>query len=244
MRAGLSGGFMVRRQAALARIAACMALFAGSALSAQSIQPIIVEYTQKAAGRFEVTNNTLTPMAVVLEPKSFTIGRDGKATYRALDPNIHLELSEMSFRVEPQQTHYVFYKANAAALPAWFTVYAVFSPIQNDQGLKVRIMLPHTVYLYQKKPIDKEAISIEKAEYDAGRGVVDCDVENTSSSLVRVQEVSAVAGKSSSPGAGFPLLPHGARHIEVDWKETTPPSYLLFHFPHFDIRQPLSIKGQ
>ena len=186
----------------------------------------------------------MVSMAVVLEPKSFVIGLDGKATYRPLDPGIHIDLSEMSFRVEPQQTHYVFYKAHADTLPAWFTVYAVFSPIQKNQGLNVRIMLPHTVYLYQKKPIDKEAISISKAEYVAGSGAIACDVENTSSSFVRVQEVRAVGDKASSLGSGFPLLPRSTRHIEVPWSETAPPSYLLFHFPHFDLKQPLSVRDQ
>src|ERR1700748_1913885 len=128
------------------QVVVCMALLIGTRSFAQSIQPVILEYTEKADGKFELTNDTLTPMAVVLEPKSFDITPDGRGVYRPLDAKIHIELSSMSFRLEPKQSYYVFYKAHADTLPAWFTVYATFSPIRSDPGLKVRIMLPHTVY--------------------------------------------------------------------------------------------------
>jgi len=108
-------------------LAACSALFLGTTVFAQSIQPVIVEYIEKGEGKFELTNNTLTPMAVVLEPKSFNITPDGRGVYRPLDSGIHVELSTMSLRLEPKQTYYIFYKAKAEVLPAWFTVYAVFS---------------------------------------------------------------------------------------------------------------------
>jgi hypothetical protein len=72
--------------------------FVGPASAAQTITPVIMEYTGKAGGRFELTNDTLTPMAVVLEPRSFSIGPDGKGLFRALDPGhplrtLHHELS-------------------------------------------------------------------------------------------------------------------------------------------------------
>jgi hypothetical protein len=232
-----------RKRIALVLCAGIVLLF-HAACVAQTIQPIIVEYTVKADGKFEVTNGTLTPMAVVLEPKSFSIASNGRATYRPLDPGIHLDLSSMSFRLEPQQSYYIFYKASAETLPAWFTIYAVFSPIQKEQGVRLRVMLPHTVYLYQKRSVPKEAIHIEQAEFDPGRNLVICDVENTSASLIRAQEARAVGGKESSEADGFPLLPRSERHLEIPWNQTGPPSYLLLRFPHFDIKEPLKVKSQ
>jgi hypothetical protein len=211
---------------------------------AQTIQPVITEYTEKAEGKFEVTNDTLTPMAIVLEPKSFSITPEGRGVFRQLDSGIRLELSSMSFRLEPKQSYYVFYKAHAETLPAWFTVYAVFSPIKADPGMKVRIMLPHTVYLYQKKPIDKSAFHIEQSAYLTQKDTVICDLENKGSSLVRVQDVRAVTGKTSVVAAGFPLLPGSSRHLEIAWKEKVRPDYLLLHFPHFDVKEPLTAKDQ
>lgn len=222
----------------------CSSLFLGATVFAQSIQPVIVEYVEKGEGKFELTNNTLVPMAVVLEPKSFNITPDGRGVYRPLDPGIHVELSTMSLKLQPKQSYYVFYKARAEALPAWFTVYAVFSPIQNNEGLKLRIMLPHTIYLYQKKPIGQESIHIQQASYLTQKDSVICDLENVSPELVRVQEVRAVAGKTSVVAAGFPLLPGSPRHVQFEWKEKVPPEYLLLHFPHFDVKEPLIAKNQ
>jgi hypothetical protein len=220
------------------------ALFHGTMAPAQTVQPVIVEYTGKASGRFQLTNTSLAPMAVVLEPKSFSIGPNGKGKFRPLDSTIHVDLSTMSFRLEPQQSYYVFYKAHSDTLPAWFTVYAVFSPIAKEDGLKLRIMLPHTVYLYQKKPVDKGAIHIQEAAYHAGANTVVCDLDNQSSSLVRVQEVHVVGGKESVQVDGFPLLPGSPRHLEITWKQPDPPSYLLLRFPHFVLKEPLNITNE
>jgi hypothetical protein len=225
-------------------IAACIALFLWPPAFAQTIQPLIVEYNGKAGGKFQVTNNTLDPMAIALEPKSFKLDDKGSATYRKLDDSIHLELSTMSFRLEPKQTYYIFYKAHADILPAWFTVYAVFSPIRKDDGLKVRIMLPHTVYLYQKKPIGKTAIDVKTVAYLPDKKLIVCDLENMSQALIRVQQVRADGGKTPVFAGGFPLLPGSLRHLEIPWEEATPPTNLLIHFPHFDVKEPISIRNQ
>jgi hypothetical protein len=224
--------------------AACIALFLWPPVFAQTIQPIIVEYNGKAGGKFQVTNNTLEPMAIALEPKSFSLDDKGWATYRKLDDSLHLELSTMSFRLEPKQTYYIFYKAHSDILPAWFTVYAVFSPIRKNEGLRVRIMLPHTVYLYQKNPIDKAAIDIDKVIYFPEKKLIVCDLKNTSQSLIRVQQVRADGGKTPVFAGGFPLLPGSPRHLEISWDEATPPSELLVHFPHFDVKAPIGIQNQ
>lgn len=141
-------------------------LLAGSCVLAQTVQPVISEYQVKADGKFALTNGTLTPMVVVLEPKSFSITPDGQGVFRPLDRDIHVELSAMSARLEPGQTYCVFYKAHADQLPAWFTVCSTFSSVQHHPGLDVRIMLPHTVYLYQKHPLNKEEINIPRQMRD------------------------------------------------------------------------------
>jgi hypothetical protein len=181
-------------------------------------------------------------MAIVLEPKSFSIALDGKGVYRPLDPGIHVKLSTTSFRLEPKQTYYVFYKATADTLPAWFTIYAAFSPIMGGPGIKVRVMLPHTVYLYQKKPIDRGSIHITQVSFERKTDTVLCDLENTGTGLVRVQAVRAVAGKTSVVAGGFPMLPGSSRHLSIEWKEKGRPEYLLLQFPHFDVKEPLAAK--
>ena len=216
----------------------------GSCLLAQTVQPVISEYQLKADGKFALTNGTLTPMVVVLEPKSFSITPDGQGVFRPLDQHIHVELSAMSARLEPGQTYYIFYKAHADQLPAWFTVYSTFSSLQHHPGLDVRIMLPHTVYLYQKHPLNKEEINVPIATWQAAAKTIVCDVENHGTSLTRVQDVRMSGPHASESSGGFPLLPLGRRHLELSWDEKQPPDTLQFRFEHFTLKVPIVPGGK
>jgi hypothetical protein len=216
----------------------------GSRAIAQTVEPVISEYGVNADGKFALTNGTLTPLVVVLEPKSFSITPDGQGVFRPLDHDIHVDLSAMSARLEPGQTYYVFYKAYADRLPAWFTVYSTFSSLQHGPSMDVRIMLPHTVYLYQKKRLAKEEINIASATWEPGAKKIVCDVENRGFSLVRVQEVSITGPHTSESTAGFPLLPAGRRHLELSWDEKQPPETLQLRFERFTLKQSLAIRGK
>lgn len=216
----------------------------GYCASAQTVSPVIVEYKTKAEGRIALTNNTLTPMAVVMEPKSFSITADGNGVYRPLDPDIHLELSAMSFRIDPGQTYYVFYKAKADKLPAWFTVYAIFSSLKHTGGLDVRILLPHTVYLYPKKPMGPSAVQVKDAAYSAKTNKVVCDLDNPGPDLERVQEVLVAGSGKSAPAAGFPLLPGAHRHVEVNWTEKETPQTITIRLERSTLKQAINTSNQ
>src|SRR3569833_1448207 len=60
---------------------------------AQTVSPVIAEYKTMAEGRIALTNNTFASLAVVLEPRSFSVTPNGIGVYRPLDPTIHVELS-------------------------------------------------------------------------------------------------------------------------------------------------------
>ena len=207
---------------------------------AQTISPIITEYKGKGEGKIELTNDTLTPLVVVLQPESFSIAPDGKAIYRPLDPGIHVDLSTTSVRLMPKQEYYVFYKTHADTLPAWYTIYATFSPVERGPGLNVRIMLPHTVYLYQKDSLQNADVHAASATYDPAKKMIVCDIENISKVYGRMREGSAKAGKESVSVGGFPLLPGNPRHLEIPWTGNNPPELLTFHFDRFDIRLPVT----
>lgn len=76
----------------------------GAFAHAQTVRPVINELGDPAKGRVEYVNDSLFPLNVVLEPRSFTVSETGEITYRPLDPDIHLKLSTTSFRIQPQQT--------------------------------------------------------------------------------------------------------------------------------------------
>ena len=102
--------------ARILKILVGLALLA-SAAHAQTISPVIVEYREKAQGKFQLFNDSDFPLNVVLEPQSFSVNSEGAPTFRALDPSIHVRLSTMSFRLAPRQTYTVFYQASADSLP-------------------------------------------------------------------------------------------------------------------------------
>ena len=211
----------------------------------QTVSPVIVEYKVKAEGRIALTNNTLTQMAVVVEPRSFSIAPDGNGEYRPLDPGIHVQLSSMSFRIDPGQTYYVFYKAKADKLPAWFTLYSTFSSVKHTSGLDVRILLPHTVYIYPKKPLGQgNTVQATHVAYSPGTKKIVCDLENNSPNLDRVQEVVIVSGGKSTSEPGFPMLPGGRRHLEFAWNETGPPEAIQFQLQHSRLRLPIALEDR
>jgi hypothetical protein len=217
---------------------------ASAPLRAQQVQPVIMEYRNKAEGKFSVVNTTLEPMVVVLEPKSFSISPNGRGTFRALDPGIHVQLSTMSVKLQPLESYTIFYKADADAFPAWFTIYATFSPARTvGASISVRVQLPHTVYMYQSKPVDREEIHVINARYSVSSHKLVLDMMNMGKSLTRVQEVRASAPHvDPATVSGFPLLPGALRTVEVAWKGSEPPTSLNIDFEHFTLKPSFAIE--
>ena len=224
---------------------ACLGLIAGvsglgsAGLTAQTVQPLVAEYSEHGAGSFEVTNSSLSPSIVVLEAKSFTITADGTALFHALDPAIHLDLSNTSLRLEPKQTARVFYKVTADSVPAWLCIYASFSSLKKNPGLNVKVMLPHTIYLYQKQPLTKASLTLSDVHYDADKKEVIGELTNQSAMAGRAASVEVSGPHSSSSQGGFPLLPHQHRTLAIEWKSDQPPRDLAIDFAHFSLKQPV-----
>src|SRR5438477_6059766 len=163
----------------------------------QTVRPLINELSNPAKGRVEYVNDSLTPLNVVLEAKSFSVSETGEISYRPLEANIHLKLSTTSFRIQPQQTYYVFYEASTEPSPAWFVIYANFSgfPFRTAQGMNVRLQLPHTVYLLPKQQAEKADVRVVRAELDTTDNKVLLEVENTGDNFGRVLQTQLANGK-------------------------------------------------
>ncbi len=189
-------------------ILVCLFFFARSA-PAQTISPVIVEYTDKADGRFQLYNDGDIPLTVVVEPHSFTVDSTGMATFRKLDPEIHVQLSATSFRLAPKQTYYVFYKATTETYPNWFTIYATISGATTPTGLKLALELPHTVYLLGHKSLAESNVTWNKAELtvQGGKRRISAQVENHGTDYGRVQEVEVSDQFGQANLRGLSALP-------------------------------------
>jgi hypothetical protein len=216
-------------------------LFLAPLAAAQTVSPVIVEYAEKADGRFQVYNDADIPITVVVEPHSFTVDSTGKAVFRKLDPGLHVELSSTSFRLGPKQTYYVFYKATTETYPNWFCIYSTVSGPVTATGLKLAIELPHTVYLLGRKSLEQSQVSWNRAEISAegGKRLVTAEVENHGAELARVQEVEVTSTGGKQTFSGFPLFPGQRRAIELDWDQPGVPQRIVLKFPRFKLESGL-----
>ena len=216
-----------------------------STANAQTVRPLINELNNPAKGHVEYVNDSLTPLNVVLEVKSFTVSESGELSYRPLDPNIHVRLSATSFRVQPQQTYHVYYEANSSQSPAWFVVYAAFSgfPFRTAQGMNVRLELPHTVYLLPKQSVQKADVHITRAELNPAGDKVLLTVENTGDNFGRILQTNIVYSKKKQEAPGFPVFPHAKRILEVALDNKAEgenvPLQVSLEFQNFKIEQKL-----
>ncbi|MFL5401515.1 MAG: hypothetical protein ACJ8BF_01715 [Gemmatimonadales bacterium] len=201
------------------------------------MSPPIAEYQEKARSSFQLRNPSLFPITVVLEVRGFTVSEEGEVQDVSLDTSrIRVKLSEMSFRIPPRGTRTVFYEASSDSLPAWFNILSAMSGTKTENGLNVRILLPHVVYLNQKQSLRKDDVAIRAFQFDPAGKKARVQLENLSPNLGRVYQLTVANGRSSSqPGAGFPLLPRKRRWAEVGWESSTPPDHLTLRFSRFTI---------
>jgi hypothetical protein len=209
------------------------------------VSPVINELNNPAKGHIEYRNDSITPLNVVLEIRSFTVSETGELSYRPLDSNIHVRLSTTSFRIQPQQTYHVFYQASSTASPAWFVIYANFSgfPFRTAQGMNVRLQLPHTVYLLPKQSVQKQEIHVNRAELNLTDNKVAIEVENTGDNFGRVLETQLLYSKKKQEAPGFPVFPHSKRILEVPLETRAEgenvPIDVSLQFQNFKIEQKL-----
>jgi len=234
---------MTSRGPGTGRIAALI-LFAALVLpvspQAQTIRPVVLEHTKtKAQGRFELVNDGVTPLNVVLEARSFDITEAGEPVYRPLDPRIHLRLSAMSVRIPAKQSRFVFYEATCDSLPAWFVIPCTFSGLPPVGGLEVRVELPHTVYLVQKAPLAREDVAIRTAVFDADKRVVTVELENVGPRLGRAMEADVTAGRHHARQPSFPMPPRARRWLAIPWSESRNPERVVIRFRGFSVEQKL-----
>jgi len=204
---------------------------------AQSVSPPIAEYQGHARSSFQLSNQSIFPLTVVLEVKGFQVTERGEVQDAPFDSTrIHVKLSTMSFRIPPRGTYTVFYEASADSAPAWFNILSAMSGARTDAGVNVRILLPHVVYLNQKQPLRQEEVAVRAFELDSTAKVARVQLENTGPNLGRVLQVTAASGKAQSPpGSAFPLFPHSRRWTEVPWSLDSIPNRLQIRFAKFTI---------
>jgi hypothetical protein len=120
-------------------------------LFGQTISPLAVEYGKKASGEFTITNTSLRPVAVIIEPMDFTAGKDSRVRTSPLSPDVHIKLSEKSAKLGPQQEHKFFYDATCPANHCAFMLSVKVMPVQHvTDGVGVAVTMGTAVYICPK----------------------------------------------------------------------------------------------
>ena len=223
----------VLRPASFVLAAAALPRLAAS----QTVSPPIAEYQERARSSFQLSNESLFPLNVVLEIRGFDVTEEGEVVDAPFDSSrVKVKLSAMSFRIPPRGSYTVFYEASADSLPAWFNILSAISGAKTDAGLNVRILLPHVVYLNQKAPLRKEEVAVRSVVVDSARHRVRIRLENTGPRLGRVLQVAAGRGKEmTAPGPAFPLFPGMVRWTELDWPGDSLPDRVTVKFAKFTL---------
>lgn len=206
----------------------------------QTVRPVIVEYSGKRIhGKFDLVNDQLMPVNVILEARSFDVTEDGDPVFRPLDPGVKLKLSEMSFRLPAQQSRTIFFEARAESVPTWFTIYSTFSGMPRRQGIDLEVELPHTVYMLPKQPLGAADVKVESAVWDSVAKNVALRLKNVGPRLGRVEEVEARGKKEKRQSGSFPLLPGASRRVLIPWDAPVPPSTYRLKFQRFVLEDSL-----
>ena len=214
--------------------------------SAQTVRPLIDENVLKAAdkvarGKIEYLNDSLQPLTVTLDVRSFTVSEVGDISYRPVDPGIRLKLSAMSFRIMPQQVYSVWYEASAEQLPAWFVIYATFSGFhaKTPQGFRIQVQLPHTVYLLPKNAVGKDQLALVATSYSTNDKKIIIRVKNTGTTLARVLETEVLGKHTQSNNSGFPIFPQAERQVEISWTGDAMPEKVRLRLERFTLEGPV-----
>jgi hypothetical protein len=125
-----------------------MAFLTSTAAKAQTVAPVWTECSNKCSGSFEITNNGLTPLQFTVETSSLRYEPGvPKLISAPLNSAVAIKLSESSGRLSPKETRRIFFQIQSNVTPYIIRFAAGFIAGHTANGLAVKELLPHTVYL-------------------------------------------------------------------------------------------------
>jgi hypothetical protein len=219
-----------------------LALALTAKAGAQSVDPpIAVLDGAHVRGSIVINNPTIFPFSYVLEPKQFTVACGGDVAFAELDTaRIHLRLSSMSGRLAAKQRATIFYEVTADSVPSWFAIVVGFYGSKPEQGLNVKMEIPHIVYLMQRDKVRADELAITSAVFEPLDKRLRIRVENHSSKLTRISELVGIAGNGKEYSIdACPLFPNTTREFVFAWPDASLPVKVIARFAGFSIERPV-----
>ena len=223
---------------------------------AQSLVPFRSEYRKLAKGQLTLINDKDVPVRVTLRPQSFTSDENGRLKLLPLDANLNLVLSQASVRIPPKQTRYISYEAKPKSAPAWFVIYATFTP--EAQGIVIGTSIPHFAYITAGEP-KRDEVDLA-AKYIAAKQLLRISFTSRSQQIARVEslETSGSArkdlsfvsrGQQNETSGGtrkdlgsLTVLPGKSTVIEVKFPGSSYPDLVKANLKKFKLQCPVTIE--
>jgi hypothetical protein len=204
-------------------------------MASQEVGPPVAEYRGRGVGTFEVRNNGLFPMTVVIEPFGFVQDSLGAIAYVPFEASrIRLRLSTMSLRLQARSAMVVSYEVSADSLPAWFVITSTFHGTRR-QGVNYNFQFPHVVYLHQKPSVRAEDVRISDLSVDGAMRQARFRIANASPWMTRCGDGTLSAGGARSAIPAFPLFPQFARWVTVPWPHADVPTKIRLSCTGVDV---------
>jgi hypothetical protein len=223
---------------------------------AQSLIPFRSEYRKQAKGQLTLINDKDVPLRVTLRPQSFTSDENGHLKLLPLDNNVNLVLAQTSLRIPPKQTRYVSYEAKPKRAPAWFLIYATFTP--QAEGIVIGTAVPHFAYITAGEPKQDEVALT--AKYIAAKQLLRISFTSRSQQIARVESMetsgrprkalSFISGDHQAETSGgfrkdlgsLTVLPGKSTVVEVKLPATNYPDSVKANLKKFKLQCPVTVE--
>lgn len=164
---------------------------------------------------FTLHNNLDVPLVAVLEVRGFSLDQKGALLFSDPPRNLNVEFGSNSFTIAPRDTHYVFYKADAPSSPAWFAIVSTLIPAkQFHANLRVAVVLPHFVYIFQKGKIRSGDVEVHLLP-GSDRGQYRLGLKNVSEKLGRVESIQGKGFEERVLHNGLLVFPGQTRWVTL-----------------------------
>lgn len=207
-------------------------LLEGPALLAQGLAPFRAEYHKQAKGLLTLINDKDVAVRVKLKAQSFTSDADGRLQLLPLDPNLNLILSQTSMRVPAKETRYVSYESKPKSAPAWFVIYATFTP--ELPGIVVGTSVPHFAFITDIGP-KREELELT-ASFDASSHMLRISFVNHGKQIAHVEQMEASGGAMKKELGSLSILPEKSTHVETVLDASAVPSVVKADLGKFKLQ--------
>jgi len=119
----------------------------------QGISPLISELKQgkkEVKTEMQVINASIHPLTAVLEVHAIHF-KNGKGSVDPLTSDMHIQLSETTVKIPPQQTRTILINAKCDQLPCAFAVQSTFSGARTNVGASIKISIGNSWYVCSKE---------------------------------------------------------------------------------------------